>query len=112
MAFKVKLSEQAADDLDEIIRYISEELCNPQAAGHFYGTVNEKLELLREHPHMFPLYHDEKLSAAGVHSVTIGNYVMFYLVDDDMSMANIARILYGKRDIPAVFWESSFDADS
>jgi toxin ParE1/3/4 len=95
MAFKVKFSDQAADDLDEIIRYISEELRNPQAAGHFYGAVDEKLALLREHPYMFPLYHDGKLSAEGFHSVAIGNFIMFYLVDDDMSLVNIARILYG-----------------
>jgi plasmid stabilization system protein ParE len=76
MAFKIKFSEQAADDLDEIVRYISEELCNQQAAEHFYDAVDEKLALLRKHPHMFPLYHNEKLSAEGVHSVVIGNFVL------------------------------------
>ncbi|GHU79947.1 hypothetical protein FACS1894191_3940 [Clostridia bacterium] len=103
MAFTVKFSEQAADDLDEILRYISEELYNPQAAGRFYEAVGKKLGLLREQPHMFPLYHDEKLSAEGFHAAIIGNFLLFYLVDDDNSLVNIARILYGKRDIPAVF---------
>jgi addiction module RelE/StbE family toxin len=105
MVFKVDFSEQAADDLDEIIRYISGELCNPQAAERFFNAVDKKRGLLREQPYMFPLYHDEKLSADGYRFSAIGNYVLFYLVDDEKSVVSIARILYGGRDIPSVFYE-------
>ena len=106
MIYKVDFSEQAADDLSEIIRYISEELYNPQAAERFYSEVNENRGLLREHPYMFPLYHDEKLSTEGIHSVVIGNFLMFYIVDDEKSIVSIVRILYGRRDISSVFGES------
>jgi len=106
MAFRVEFSDQAADDLNEIIRYINDELFNPQAAERFYHAVSEKLELLREQPYIFPLYHDEKLSAEGFHFVVIGNYLMFYIIDDDTSVVSIARLLYGKRDISAIFENS------
>ena len=103
MAFKVKYSEQAANDLDEIIRYISDVLFSPQSAENFYKAVNEKLGLLREHPYIFPLYHDDKLRSDGYRFAVIGNYLMFYLVDDGSSIVNIARILYGKRNITSAF---------
>ena len=103
MAFRVEYSERAADDLSDIISYISGELCNPQAAERFYNNVNEKLGLLREHPHMFPFHHDKKLNAEGLRFAVIGNYLMFYLVDDDNSVVSIARILYGRQDIQFVF---------
>ena len=103
MAFRVKYSEVAADDLFEIISYISDKLCNPQAVERFYNTLNEKLSLLREHPYIFPLHHDEKLNAEGVHFTAIGNYLIFYVIDNDNSIVNIVRILYGRRDIPSVF---------
>jgi len=106
MVFKVKFSEQATDDLDGIIAYIEDELYNPQAAERFYNLVNKKRALLREHPYMFPLCPDEKLRAEGYRSVVIGNFIMFYLVDDDKSVVNIARILYRRRDIPSAFNES------
>jgi toxin ParE1/3/4 len=105
MIYKVRYSERAAGDLADIISYISDELCNPQAAERFYHSVSEKLGLLREHPYMFPLRHEGKLNAEGVRFAVIGNYLMFYLVDDDNSVVNIARILYGRRDIPSVFEE-------
>jgi plasmid stabilization system protein ParE len=46
MGFKIKYSEQAADDIERIIQYICDELCNRQAAEHFYSEVNRKLDLL------------------------------------------------------------------
>ena len=106
MAFRIEFSEQAEDDLNEILRYINDELFNPQAAERFYQAVDEKLELLREHPYIFPLYHYEKLSAEGFHFVVISNYLMFYIIDDDTSVVSIARLLYGKRYIPAIFENS------
>jgi len=105
MAYKVDFSEQAADDLSGIIIYITEELCNPQAAVQFYTAVDEKRGLLREYPYIFPLYHDEKLGAEGIRSVVVGNFLMFYVVDDEKSVVSIVRILYGRRDIPSVFEE-------
>jgi addiction module RelE/StbE family toxin len=108
MAFKVKFSEQAADDLSKIIRYISEELCNPQAAENFYSAVDKRLETLSENPYVFSLYHDERLSEQGIRFAVVGNYLMFYVVDDDKPIVSIARILYEKQDIPAVFEKSGF----
>jgi len=99
MAYKVKYSEQAVDDLDEIIRYISQELLSPQSADNFFKAVYRKLGFLRENPYMYPLHNDDKLASDGYRFVVIGNYYMFYLVDDVNSIVNIARILYGKRDI-------------
>ena len=103
MAFKVRYSEQAVDDLDEILSYISNELYSPKAAERFYVAVGDKLDLLREHPYMFPLYHDDMLRVEGYRYAVIGNYLMFYLVDEDSADVCIARILYGKLDIPSVF---------
>jgi len=103
MAFKIRYSEQSSDDLADIIRYISDELFNPQAAERFFKGVEEKIGLLRSNPYLFPLYHDEKLNAIGCRSVTIGNYLMFYVVDDVNSIVNIVRIIYSRRNISAIF---------
>ncbi|MCL2253502.1 MAG: type II toxin-antitoxin system RelE/ParE family toxin [Lachnospiraceae bacterium] len=103
MVFKVKYSDPAALDLAEIIKYISVDLCNSQAAERFLGAVGQKLVELREYPYKFPLYHDEKLRAEGIRFIVIGNYLLFYIVDDSKKIVTIVRILYGKQDIPSVF---------
>jgi toxin ParE1/3/4 len=94
MAFKVKYAERATDDIEDIIRYISYELGNPQAAKRFYNAVNKKLDLLREHPYMFPLYHNDNLNAEGIRYAHIGNYLIFYRVGDDNSVVNVAGVIY------------------
>ncbi|MDR1689761.1 MAG: hypothetical protein LBS21_14310 [Clostridiales bacterium] len=48
-----------------MVRYISEELCNPQAAERFCKSVEDKLRMLHEHPYMFPLHQDETLRKLG-----------------------------------------------
>jgi toxin ParE1/3/4 len=103
MEYRVKLSEQAAVDLDKIMGYISDELYNPQAAERFYHLVHEKLGLLSENPHMYPLHHYEKLRGKGIRFAVIGNYLLLYIADDIHAVVNIARILYSKRDIPPEF---------
>jgi plasmid stabilization system protein ParE len=102
MAFRVAYSEQASIDLDEIIGYIHDELHSPQAAEKFYRRVMETVKTLRDNPYLFPLYHDEKLSAEGYHYVMVGNYMMFYVIDDIAKAVSIARIVYGRRNIPAI----------
>jgi len=103
MAYSVEFSEQGSRDLDVIIGYISEDLLSPQAAQKFFNTVNEKLIILQNSPYLYPLYHDDKLAKEGFHFITLGNYLMFYLVDDETSVVSIVRIIYGRRDIPTVF---------
>jgi addiction module RelE/StbE family toxin len=100
MVFKIKFSEQAADDLNDIINYICDVLINPIAAERFFNELDEKLESICEFPRMFPLHQNERLNAMNVRFAVVGSYLLFYLIDDSQAVVNILRILYGKRDIP------------
>ena len=106
MAFRVRHTEQSYDDLDGIIEYISEKLFDSQAAERFFNNVSEKIERLKENPYIFPLHHDEKLSVKGYRFAVIGNYLMLYVIDDrdgKDKVVNIIGIVYGRRDMPAIF---------
>jgi len=72
----------------------------PQIAERLFREIRRKLDLLREHPQMFPLYHDDRLRIQGYRLVVIGSYLLFYLIDDKSLTVDIVRILYGKRDVP------------
>jgi len=103
MAFRTEFSEQADFDLDEILRYISDELCAPRAAERFYLAVFDKLDFLRDNPYMYPLHHNEMLNAKGLHFIIISNYLLFYTINDIENVVTIVRILYGKRDFNTAF---------
>jgi len=105
MAFQTSYSEQAAVDLADIIRYLNDELCNPQAAKRFYKEASKRLELLCDNPYMYPLHKDGKLYAEGYRFIVIGNYLMFYVINEDSRVVNIVRIVYGGRNLSAIFGE-------
>jgi len=105
MVFQVKFSQQAARDLSDVIKYISDVLCNPDAAERFYGEVGKRLNLISENPYMYPLSRDERLKADGNRAAVIGNYLLFYLIDETNALAYITRVVYGKRDITALHEE-------
>lgn len=105
MDFRVKFSNQAAVDLSEIINYISDVLHSPGAAERFYNEVDKRLNLISKNPFMYPLSRDDRLSSEGNRAAVIGNYLMFYMIDEANTHAYITRIVYGKRDIIALFNE-------
>ena len=103
MAIRTRLSELAENDLDEIMRYYCEELFIPQAAANFHNKIQKQIDLIDDNPFMYPLHHDEKLSAEGYRFVVIGKYIMFYIVSEDETSVDIIRIVYGGRNLSALF---------
>jgi addiction module RelE/StbE family toxin len=99
MDYDVLFSEEAENDLECIIHYITDELRSPQAAGRFFTTVSRKLELIRDNPYIYPLHHLKQLQLNGYRFAVIGNYLMFYTIEEDQSRAYIIRIVYGKRNL-------------
>ena len=105
MAFDVKYSEQAADDLDKIIMYIRDQLSAFQAAHNFYSAVKKKNLQLRNNPFIYPLHHDDILREKGLRFIPVGNYLMFFQINEGESVVEVVRVLYGKRDISSAFDE-------
>ena len=98
MAYKVKVTESADHDIDEILEYIIEKLANHKAAVDFSAALDKRYTALEQHPFMFALSRNERLAKMGYRRFIVGNYVALYLVDEKRQEVNIARIFYGRRD--------------
>lgn len=48
---------------------------------------------------MYPLYHDEKIAARGYHYAVVGNFLIFYKINEAEKSVFIARFLYGGQKI-------------
>jgi plasmid stabilization system protein ParE len=105
MVFRTKYTELGAQDLSDILDYIKDVLLNPTAAERFFREVNKKRQNISKNPFMYPLSRDEKLRALGYRAAAIGNYLLFYVVDEAVKICYIVRIVYGKRDLVALFEE-------
>jgi len=87
---------RALSDLAEIWDYIADD--SEARADAFVATIDAKFQTLAKHPGIGRL-RDEL--AAGLRSLPIGRYVIFYLSLADG--VEIIRVLHGSRDIVTIF---------
>ena len=98
MAYKVKVTESADRDLDEILTYIMETLMNPKAADDFVDALEEKYTVLEEYPFICELSRNDRLANRGYRRVIIGSYVVLYLIDEEQQEVTVTRIFYGRQN--------------
>lgn len=71
---------------------------NPAQADDFIDLIDEKFQNLSRQP---GLGRRREELVAGLRSLPMGRYVIFYLQDQDG--LRIVRVLHGARDVDAVF---------
>jgi len=98
MDYKIIETESAADDLQEILAYIVDILCNKEAARSLLDEIESVYSNLKKMPNMYAKCQIERAVELGLHKVPIGNYVMLYKVDEINKTVIVYRYFYGRRD--------------
>ena len=78
---KLLVSPAADRDLDSILSYLINELCNPPAAGNLLDEVGSAYDALVENPEAFEMCRDQRLAELEYRKVQVGNYLMIYQYD-------------------------------
>lgn len=94
--YKLRISPEAKNDLAEIKGYISEELCNPQAAINLAFKITKKIRGLSEHPGIGASLSSIMDIQTDYRFLVCANYLIFYRYEDEIVF--VSRILYGRRD--------------
>jgi toxin ParE1/3/4 len=89
-------SPLAEHDLEEIGDYIARD--NPSRAVSFIREIREQCAKITAMPLAAPVRHE---LGEGIRMVPFGHYLIFCTVDAES--IRIERILYGARNIPALF---------
>ncbi len=101
MAYKVKITESAKAELDEIVAYFVNNLCNPKAAISLLEDFNEQKSCLYEDPYTFSLCPILSLQNKGYRRFIFKqNYIALYLIEneEDKKIITIMHIFNAKRD--------------
>ena len=99
MIYQVILSDAANRDLRNLFEYIYYELKAPQSASGILDKLEQAVLSLEEMPNRHKVIEREPWLSRKVRLMPVGNYVVIYFVDDDKSIVNIMRVMYGGRDI-------------
>lgn len=96
--YKLVYLPAAKRDMVEIVRYISRELSNPQAASRLADELIEAGERLCQFPYANPAYIPIRSLKHEYRKLLVRNYCMFYWVDEAEKQAVMARVVYARQD--------------
>lgn len=100
--WRVSFTKTAVEDVREAAIYMREQLGAPSAALHFIDEVDKKVTLLKNRPKSFSLVRDFDLAKVGYRWCAVGNFLMFFTLDDETRYVFVERVLFGGRDWKAL----------
>jgi len=99
--YKLRYLKLAQSDLLDIVDYISNQLCNPQAATHLVDKLDKAICCLEQFPFSGHLYKNTQKLEDEYRILVVENYLVFYVVCENI--VEIRRIIYGKRNYEKLF---------
>ncbi len=100
MHYKILVTKSFESDLDAVLSYISGTLKNRNAASNLLKKVKDNIAMLDSAPLAFPVY--RHISSTEHHFIPVGNYMIFYHVDEEKAIVYIDRFLYSARNIETI----------
>ena len=94
MKYTIRFSPFAKEDKKEIQTYLSR--FYPGTPRRFAALLKEHITNLKNNPYLYPEY----LENTCFRHVSVGNYVVFYKVNDAEKQIDIYRILRASWDLP------------
>lgn len=101
--YSFKFTEKAEEDLNNILQYISNDLCNPTAASVLAQKIFECIDNVRVFPESGLNVENEYLPDKTIKRVLVENYSIYYKADDVEKLIYIVRLVYSKRDMNEFF---------
>ncbi len=98
-SMNIHYSNEALDDLKEIYTHLAYELLVPETARRQIDRIRKAVLALEYMPLRHPLVGFEPWNSMQIRQLIVDNYLVYYLVEDEKNLIEIARIFYGRRDV-------------
>ena len=98
MSYSVTVQPDARIELDEIYAYVAQNLRNPLDASRLLGRLEEAILGLGEMPYRAPLSSDPRFAIQGVRTMTVGKYIVYYIVDDVIQEVSVVHVAHQLRN--------------
>ena len=92
MSYRVLITDEATDDVFNLVKYIHVDLCNPDAANKLYTNLNREVNNMGDFPLKFA---DSGIKYRGytIHKKIYQSYLLFYIISDENQTVYVLRIL-------------------
>ena len=93
MKYRIKYLPDTVADRAEILAYLSQYY--ESTVRNFFTALKEKTARLKDFPYSCPAYEDDP----DYRRLVVGDYLVFYMVNEDDKTVEIHRIFHGSQDI-------------
>ena len=93
-----KILPKAKMDLENIFRYISEELYNTESALAMINKFEMKFNDICLFPKAHPLITHKSIDHNDLRKAIVDNFIVVYIYDEEKELINIVRVIYSKSD--------------
>ena len=97
--WNVTVTPEFGDDIRGIHSCISNTLLEPTIAKNLIDRLLKAVGELSELPLRYPVYEKDPWQTRGLRKMSIGNYVVFYLTNEETSTVIVLHVFYGGRNI-------------
>ena len=93
MKYQIKYLPDTVEDRETISTYLSQ--FYKGTATKFFALLKKKTERLKDFPYSCPQYEDDP----DYRRLVVGDYLVFYMVNENKRIVEIHRIFHGSQDI-------------
>lgn len=94
----VKITSQAEEQLQEILKYITFELNASKAARCLLDEIEHAISSLAQFPQRITLTEEEPWHSYGIHKMPVKSFLIYFWIDEENSKVQVTAVIYGKRD--------------
>ena len=97
--WNITVTPEFRDDVRNIYSYIANELLEPASAKNVADRILKAVASLSELPLRYPLYEKEPWQSRGLRKLTVGNYIVFYLANEETGTVIVLHVFYAGRNV-------------
>ncbi|WEV52911.1 type II toxin-antitoxin system RelE/ParE family toxin [Bifidobacterium sp. ESL0704] len=98
-SYQVAILPVALRDVEQVVTYIAESLENRSAALRYADNFYAAFESLAQLPYSRPLYEAPGTLTHEYRRESVGNYEIFYWIEEARRQVTVARVIYARRDL-------------
>jgi len=93
MSYRLRYLSKTVEDREVIRTYLSQFYTGTEK--RFFALLRKKTALLKEFPLSCPIYEDN----SKYRKLVVGDYLVFYAVDESKKLVEVHRIIHGLQNI-------------
>lgn len=100
--YRVQITEDAKEDIKEIVSYIKGELKEPQIAMQHKKAFKDAIMKLKDSANIYNVIDEELIEISDIRKVNVKNFMIFYRINKNEDIVQVFAVFYSKSN-----WQSN-----